>query len=151
MQILNLYKSLSAWPFGKSIFSWFAAHKAPYFKTIKPYIEKLDVGVCTVAIKKRWSVQNHLQTVHAIAMCNMCEFSFGLMMEAGLASNLRWIPRGMTVKYLKKAETHLKAICEFPLITQLTPGDHIVPVSVVDTNNQVVMTAEITVYVSAKK
>jgi len=88
--------------------------------------------------------------MHAIAMCNACELAFGLTMEAGLSKSLRWIPKGMTVRYLKKGETNLEAICDFPNVVSLITGDHIVPVKVFDQNNQVVMEAVITVYVSEK-
>jgi acyl-coenzyme A thioesterase PaaI-like protein len=102
-------------------------------------------------MRKKRSVTNHLGTVHAIAMCNMCEFSFGLTMESGLPRHLRWIPKGMTVRYLKPAKTHLTATCNFPQILDLTPGDHVVPVVVKDQSDVTVMEADITVYVSQKK
>lgn len=148
MNLAKLYKSLSAWPLGKKIFSMIAAQKAPYFSTISPLIEELTEEKCLVRLKKRRKVLNHLGTVHAIAMCNMCELAFGLTMEAGLSRKLRWIPKGMTVRYLKKAETDLLATCLYPAIHSLTPGDHIVPVRVTDRNLVTVMEADITVYVS---
>lgn len=150
MNIAKLYAKLSKWPLGKTIFSIIAAKKAPYFSSICPKITELTEKGCVVFLKKRGKVLNHLGTVHAIAMCNACELSFGLTMEAGLSKNLRWIPKGMTVRYLKKAETDLKAVCDFPQVTTLTPGDHVVPVQVRDRNEQIVMEADITVYVSDK-
>ena len=57
---------------------------------------------CVVFMKKRRAVTNHLKTVHAIAMCNMAELAGGLMTEVSLPQGKRWIPSGMTVKYLKR-------------------------------------------------
>lgn len=150
MDLLKLYNSFSSWPMGKIIFSKIAAQTAPYFATIKPYITDLSATGCTVVLKKRRRVHNHLGTVHAIAMCNACELAFGMTMEAGLPKTLRWIPKGMTVRYLKKAESNLTARCDFPQVKSLTPGDHIVPVKVKNIENQIVMEADITVYVSER-
>lgn len=150
MNVAKLYRKLSQWPFGKTIFSMIAANKAPYFASICPQILELSEIRCVVALKKRRKVTNHLGTVHAIAMCNACEMAFGFTMEAGIPQAVRWIPKGMTVRYLKKAETDLIAVCDYPQVTTITPGDHVVPVKVFDKNNQVVMDAEITVYISER-
>jgi hypothetical protein len=32
-------------------------------------------------MKQRWSVQNHIKTVHAIAVCNLVEMAMGLVVE----------------------------------------------------------------------
>jgi hypothetical protein len=60
-------------------------------------------------MKQRWSVQNHIKTVHAIAVCNLVEMNMGLVAEATIPDNLRWIPKGMDVQYLKKATGKLIA------------------------------------------
>ncbi len=151
MNLVKLYSKFARWPGGKFLFSKLASLKAPYFSSIKPYISDLTAIQCVVELKKRHRVLNHLGTVHAIAMCNACEFAFGLTMEAGLPKNLRWIPKGMTVRYLKKAETDLTTTCHYPDVLSLIPGDHVVPIKVTDTNKQIVMEAEITVYVSQRK
>jgi hypothetical protein len=43
---------------------------------------------------QRWSVQNHIKTVHAIAVCNLVEMSMGLVAEASIPAHLRWLPMG---------------------------------------------------------
>lgn len=150
MNLAVLFKKMSAWPLGSHLFSKIAANKAPYFNSIYPHITELTDIRCVVELKKRRSVLNHIGTVHAIAMCNACELAFGMTMEAGLAKNLRWIPKGMTVRYLKKAETDLVATCDFPELKSITVGDHHVPVKVRNLNQEIVMDADITVYVSEK-
>ena len=44
-------------------------------------------------------------------MCNLAELGAGTMMEASLSENMRWLPRGMTVQYLKVAKTDIVAEC----------------------------------------
>jgi acyl-coenzyme A thioesterase PaaI-like protein len=152
MTTSELFKKFSSYPLGKKLFSKIVARRAPYFSSIAPVIFELSETNCVVLLKKRKAVLNHIKTVHAIAMCNACELAFGMTMEAGgLPKNLRWIPKGMTVRYLKKAETDLKAIAHVPNIGSFTPGDHVIKVVVQNTSNEVVMDAEITVYISEKK
>lgn len=150
MNAAKLFDKLSKYPLGKQIFSKLAARRAPYFQSISPYVQELTETSCIIILKKRHKVLNHIGTVHAIAVCNLCEMAFGFTMEAGLPAHLRWIPKGMTVRYLKKCATDLTANCQFPQIKSLTPGDHIVPVIVTDTNNTVVFEADITVYISER-
>jgi acyl-coenzyme A thioesterase PaaI-like protein len=124
---------------------------APYFASISPEITLLQPGRCDVKVRNRRAVRNHIGTVHAIAMCNMCELAAGMAIEATLDPSLRWIPRGMTVRYLKKAETDLTATATMLPPARDFSGDVVVPVGVRDTRGDVVMEADITMYVSPKK
>jgi acyl-coenzyme A thioesterase PaaI-like protein len=94
-------------------------------------------------MKKRRAVTNHLKTVHAVAMCNMAELAGGLMTEISLPQGKRWIPSGMTVKYLKKAKSNLIAIADGNELDWDKEGEVIVPVGITDDNNELVFSAEI--------
>jgi len=94
-------------------------------------------------MKKRRVVTNHLKTVHAVAMCNMAELAGGLMTEVSLPQGKRWIPSGMTVKYLKKAKSNLIAIADGNELDWDREGEVIVPVGITDDNNELVFSAEI--------
>lgn len=102
-------------------------------------------------MKKRWKVQNHLKTVHAIASCNLCEFAAGICMEASIPSHRRWIPIGMEVKYLQKATTDLTATCDLSKVDWDSAEEVICDVPVQDENGQIVVHALITMKVSEKK
>lgn len=103
-----------------------------------------------IEIKDRHSVKNHIGTVHAGAMCTLAELSGALALDAAIPRELRWLPRAMTVEYLKKASGTLTARCEFdPQIIQ--EGDIVVPLEVRDPEDDVVFTAKITFYISKKK
>ena len=76
---------------------------APYFASIRPRITTLEPGRCQTEMSDRRSVRNHLGSIHAIAVCNLIELTMGLTIESALPDHLRWIAKGMEVKYLKKA------------------------------------------------
>lgn len=149
--LIKLYAQLAKRPLGRRLFSRAVCLRAPYFGSIAPLVTGLRDGRCEVALKKRRAVTNHIGTVHAIAMCNLCEMAAGLMIEASLPKVLRWIPKGMTVRYLKKAETDLLGLAEWaaPPADDFR-GDVVIPVQVRDTRGAVVMEAEITMYVSPR-
>lgn len=154
IRFMNLEKSylqLQKWPWGRRIFSCFVTFTAPYFGTINPLVEELTPGYCRISMKKRRRVYNHIKTVHAIAMCNLCELTMGLAVEAGLPKNLRWIPKSMTTNYLLKATTDLVAETRILDIKNWTPGENPVLVEVKDQSQQVVMTATIVLWITEKK
>jgi hypothetical protein len=69
-----------------------------------------------VRIRDRRRVRNHIGSVHAIALCNMAELSAGLATDAGIPASLRWIPKAMTVRYLRKAAGPMTATARVPTI-----------------------------------
>lgn len=148
---LGLWQAFSSKPGGKWLFSRLICFKAPYFNSIRPSFVALRPECCEVKIKKRRSVQNHIGTVHAIAMCNMAELSGGMMTEVTIPHTHRWIPKGMTVEYLKKANTDLRATAT-PISTPdwSQPGEYKVGVEVQDTQDEVVFRAEISMWITAK-
>ena len=143
------YKKIAKWPFGNYIFSRLVSFSTPYFTTIHPLIKELRPGYCRIEIKDRRSVRNHIGTVHAIAMCNICEFAMGMAAEASIKPELRWIPRGMTVQYLKKATGTLAGICEIDP-SLIVPGDVDFPIEVKDTAGDAVLKATIKLYITEK-
>jgi uncharacterized protein (TIGR00369 family) len=110
---LDLYKRVTRWPFGRRLASAVLGMRAPYFSTIHPLILDLSPGHCRVQIRDRRSIRNHFGTIHAGAICALSELVGGLAVDASLPNNLRWIPREMTVRYLKKARGTLTALCAF--------------------------------------
>lgn len=151
-RVLKLWRVLSSKPGGRWTFTRAMCLKAPYFSSIHPAFEALEPEFARVSMKKRRSVTNHIGTVHAIAMCNMAELAGGLMAEVTVPSSHRWIPKGMTVEYLAKAETDLiaEARPQAPLALA-EPSDYIVDVDVRDAQDVVVFRAAITMWVSPKK
>ena len=149
---LNLWKKLSPLPMGKNVWSRMVSVKTPYFQSISPQMLELAPGKAVARMSKRRRVTNHIGTVHAIAMCNLAEFVGGLMTEVSVPSTHRWIPKGMSVQYLLKAETDLTASCHCdPLPSFGTSGfDWPVDVAVEDEKGQIVFRAQIQMWVSPK-
>lgn len=120
--------------------------KAPYFRTIRPTVRDLKPFSAVVSIKQHWGIQNHIQTVHAIAVCNLVEMTMGLVAEASIPHNLRWLPKGMDISYLKKATGELTATSSIPsnfFELQKYPGDVHVPVDVTNEQGVIVTTAKV--------
>lgn len=149
---LRAWQSLARWPGGRWLFTRAVCFRAPYFAGIRPAVVELRPGHCEVRMRKRRAVTNHLGTVHAIAMCNMAELAGGLAMDAALPGTHRWIPRAMSVEYLRKATTHLRAVAEVPPV-QLAAAAADVPVAVevTDAAGERVFRAVITMRVTPRK
>ena len=120
--VLSLYRKLKRWSPGGWLFTRLICWKAPYFASIKPRITALEPGLCRATIKHRRSVQNHIGTVHAIALCNLAELTAGMASEASLPTSMRWIPKGMNVEYVAKARGLMTAEAK-PAIPAIESSD----------------------------
>ena len=70
-----------------------------------------------------------------------------LMTDASIPSDARWIPQGMTVEYLAKAKSDVRAITDGSQVDWTTSGEKVVPVDIFDSQDQKVFTARITMNV----
>ena len=147
--LLNLQHKFQKIPFGQYLFSRAFAARAPYFKSIKPYVVHLEPNFCQIRLRKRKAVQNHIGTVHAIAVCNALEMAMGGMAEASIPKHLRWLPKGMDVNYLAKSTTDLIAEARVEP-EQWQPGDLAVKVRALDAAGTVVVEGIIRLWVSEK-
>lgn len=151
-QALGLYNKLAKFPGGKWLFSRLLGLKAPYFRSIGAIFRELRPGTVEISMKNRWRVRNHIGTVHAIASCNLCELAGGTLVDASLPKGMRWIPKGMEVQYLAKANSHVRAVCTIDDYAEWTEaGDKVVAVSILDENDVEVVHADITMYISPSK
>ena len=115
-------------------------------------MEELEPGHCAVRIRDRRRVRNHIGTVHAIALCNAAELAGGLATDAALAPSQRWIPKGMSVRYLKKAKGTLRATANVQVPAADAPAQEAhALVQVRDAANELVFDADITMWVSPRK
>ncbi len=151
--VLRTWKALSSKPGGKWLFSQAISRKAPYFATVRPRFETVEPGRTVLHAAKRRAVHNHIGTFHAIAICNMAEAAMGIAAEATLPGTHRWLPKSMTVRYLKKAETDLKAVATIDPATVYGSAGFELPVAVdvFDTHGEKVFDAVITIWVTPKK
>ena len=110
--ILDLWTRTSALPQGRRVFSLAFARRAPYFASVSPMFIDIRPNYAELSIKKRRSVQNHIGTLHAIALCNGLEAAMGALAEASIPKDKRWIPKGMEVSYTAKADSDVRCIAE---------------------------------------
>ena len=146
-QFLSMFNSA-----GPQAFSQMACQVAPYFSTINPLVTELRANAATVQVPFRREITNHLGTVHAIAMCNAAELAAGMMTDVSIPAGARWIPKGMTVEYLKKAvgTQHAVATPEFPPYESAEAYELPINVVVSDPQNDAVFKARILMWVTPK-
>lgn len=151
-QALRLFRRLGGSPSGRWLFSKLICRRAPYFASIAPRIELLEPGRCIVQIRDRRAVRNHIGTVHAIALCNMAELAGGLATDATIPDAMRWIPKGMSVRYLAKARGTMTATATVASIADAAVAQELqARVEVRDLGNTVVFEADIAMWVSPRK
>jgi hypothetical protein len=146
---LRIYQRLSRYPFGNYVFSKLVCKTAPYFGSINPLVTELKLDYCECVIKKRRKVFNHIKTVHVLAICNGLEMAMGVMAEASVPKHLRWIPKGMSVDYTAKADSNIRCIAKISP-EQWHPGEQLVAVKALDTNDVVVVRGMIKLWISEK-
>ncbi|MCP9275387.1 hotdog fold domain-containing protein [Mycolicibacterium arenosum] len=148
------WQRLAGVPSGSRVFSIAAMARVPYFASVLPHVRRMEPGLAEVDVPKWFFVHNHLSTVHAIASCNAAEMAMGMLMEATVPTTHRWIPKAMTVQYLQKATTSLRATAriDVPDFDEITDGvDVVIPVSVTDRRGVEVVHADITAWVTPGK
>ena len=150
--LVTLHRRFSRWPGGRWLFSRLVCWKAPYFSSIAPRIEVLEPGRCIATLRHRRAVTNHIGTVHAIALCNLAEFTGGLACDASIPASMRWIPKGMIVAYLKKAVGTMRATATPAFPPREAAGGYELPFEVVVENpaGEAVFKATIAMWISPK-
>lgn len=149
---LRLFRRFGGSGFGRWLCSRLICWQAPYFASISPRLETLEPGRCVASIRQRRRVQNHIGTVHAIALCNLAEFVGGLATDAAMTRSLRWIPKGMSVRYLKKALGPMRGTATVDALGEVGAGaERVAHVVVQDRDGDTVFSAEIAMWVSPKR
>ena len=148
---LATWRILKGSAFGRWLFARVICLQAPYFATIRPRIDRLEPGACEARMRKRRAVLNHVGSVHAIALCNLAELAAGLVTDVSIPITHRWIPKAMTVEYLRKATTSVRAVAAYPTVEAgAEPLDVTVPVEVTGEDGELVFRAQVTMRVSPR-
>ncbi len=91
--------------------------------------------------------QNHIGTIHAIAICNLIEMTMGLVVEASIPGHLRWLPMGMDVNYIKKSPNMVVATSNIDpdafFKLEKFPGQAIVPIEVKDREGNMIVKGDV--------
>jgi len=149
MNLIKIFDKFCKYPLGRKLFSSYAARKAPYFSSVSPLIKTMEPNYCQIFIKKTKKVQNHIGTMHVIAIANGLEMAMGFMAESSIPKHLRWIPKSMNLEYPNKGVTDILCTAKIKA-SDWKPGDLVVPVIATDTNNTPVVTGQINLWITEK-
>lgn len=134
MNILPIWERCRKLPGGAFLFNQFLKYYVPYTGSLGARVVELRPGNVTVRLEQRRGVENHLNSVHAVALMNLCEVTSGLSVISAISSDIRAILVSFKIDYEKKARGTLIAHSEavIPVIEGRTP----LTVSVAITNTE---------------
>lgn len=150
-QVLEMFDKLNRVPGGRRAFSFAFTLRAPYFRSVRPRFVQVSPNYASLVLPKRRAVQNHIGTVHAIAVCNGLEAAMGALAEATIPSGKRWLPKGMEVAYLAKATSSLTCSAETDPADWTGGPDVPVHVKAIRDDGTVVVEGTINLWVTDKK
>ncbi len=142
-------RSQSRW--GRWLFAQKLCRREPYFRSIKPHFLELRPALCTVVIPHERSTGGTGNTVHALAIATLCELTASTVTEVTVPPNMGWHSRGMTIEYLRKAESDVTATARLDKTDWGETQNVAVPVSAVDRNGREVVRAVITIRVEPRR
>jgi acyl-coenzyme A thioesterase PaaI-like protein len=134
------WRTVSDRPGGKWLFSRVLGLIAPYTGSLGGTIQLLEPGHCVVTLPDRRRIRNHLNSVHAIALCNLGEKTTGLALMHSLPENTRGILTGISADYVKKARGLLTAECYCDIPDGNEKCEHTVKSDIRDAEGELVAT-----------
>lgn len=146
-----MWEKLRGLPGGTRAFSLAFTLRAPYFRSVRPRFVQVSPNYAALVLPKRRAVQNHIGTVHAIAVCNGLEAAMGALAEATIPHSKRWLPKGMEVAYLAKATSSLTCTAETDPADWQGGPDVPVRVKATRADGTVVVEGTINLWVTDKK
>ncbi|HVV84943.1 MAG TPA: hotdog fold domain-containing protein [Kofleriaceae bacterium] len=149
--VRDAWNLLAGLPGGKGLFSRMIGQLAPYSGTIGARVVGLRPGWCQVELEDRRAVRNHLQCVHAIALCNLAELAGNVAVAYSLPDDARFIVAGLSIEYLKKARGTITATGECPATMTAERAEHAVSVTMTDAAGEVVARATLRTLVGPKR
>jgi acyl-coenzyme A thioesterase PaaI-like protein len=144
---LSDWKKRSQSRFGRWLFTRGQCRRAPYFGSIRPYFQELRPALCVVVLAKQRGTRGVSNTVHPLAIATLCELAASTVTEVTLPASMKWYSRGMTIEYLRHAESDVTATARLDKAEWGDAQNIAVPVSAVDRNGAEVVRAVITVRV----
>ncbi len=143
MNLLNQWKKISKFP-GHRYWLWLLLKKkVPYSSNIKPEIIAWEPGKLSLRMRERRSVRNHLRSIHAVALMNLCELTSGLCLLSSLPDNIKGIPTKFSIDFKKKARGWISAEAQVVAPEVKERISFPLTVTVRDSTSEVVCSAEV--------
>jgi acyl-coenzyme A thioesterase PaaI-like protein len=139
-----MWRSVSRYPGGRWLFTQLVKWMIPYTGSVSPRVEVLEPGYARISIRQRRRLQQHLGSIHAIALANLAEFASGAAMSTALPSGYRGIVTRMRLEYLKKARGVVTAEARTSLPDLTVEAEHDFSAEVKDSAGDVVCRAVVT-------
>ncbi len=138
MEIFQTWKRFESVPAGKYIFSKILGKKIPYTGSVHPQIKTWEEGFAQIEMEDRYKIRNHLNSVHAVALMNLCEFTSGLAFHSAMPPKSRAILVKFEIEFLKKARGLLTGESRCPVLSSNQDSNHEVIAEIKNTNGEVV-------------
>ncbi|MCX5764303.1 MAG: DUF4442 domain-containing protein [Gemmatimonadetes bacterium] len=111
-------------PFGDFLFTLMVKQMIPYTGSVNPRVEVLEPGYARISIVQKRRLEQHLGSIHAIALMNLAEFTSGASMTTALPAGYRGIVTHMAIDYFKKARGKVTAESRPELPDLAVDGEH---------------------------
>ncbi|MCA9609648.1 MAG: DUF4442 domain-containing protein [Myxococcales bacterium] len=149
--IRDAWDRLRSIPGGRTVFSRLVGTAAPYTGSIGARVLELREGYARVELRDRRKVRNHLDCVHAIALANLAELTGNVAVAYTLPDDARFIVKGMSIEYLKKARGTIYGSSTCPKIEDAAERDFEIEVSLTNRAGEEVARAVLQTLVGPKK
>lgn len=138
-------------PGGDWLFHQILSVMVPYTGSLGARVRAVRPGYAEVELTERRAVRNHLSSIHAIALANLIELAGNIALAYTLPDDARFIVRGVSVKYHKKARGTVTAIGRPPIVDSSARQELEVEVEVRDAAGELVCTGTLDTIVGPKK
>jgi acyl-coenzyme A thioesterase PaaI-like protein len=108
-RLLAAHRALTRLPGGHWLFTQLVKRMIPYTGSVNPRVEILEPGHARISIRQRRRLEQHLGSVHAIALMNVAEFASGAALTTALPPGYRGIVTKISMEYFKKARGKITA------------------------------------------
>jgi acyl-coenzyme A thioesterase PaaI-like protein len=149
--IYSLWQKLGGTSLGRKLFTKIIGKVAPYSGTMPAVVNKLEPGKSEIVLKNCRAVQNHLGSVHAMALTNLAELASGLAMMVCLTDKSRGILAGFEIEFIKKARTNITAKVDWQVEVGSESKKYHVPVDLYNSDNEIVAKANAIWLIGPKK